>query len=518
MKKRLLTMLVLLVAVAAGAWADTTVTWTASDMTDLTIDFQEGLAADNTIKGITVTASSGGNGVWQGNNISMDEGSTTITFTSSVGNIKSIAITAQSIYSYGDTPAGWTMPGYTKLSWSGDASPTVSMTLSDWTEFSNISEIVFTIEPAAPAAPATTYSVTLADGTEDFDNWTISPTEAAEGAKVTATYSGEKKVKSVKAVKKGGAPDPQAVPLTIEAITEGQIRVGNPKEGMQYSLNGGAKTAVTTDEIVLNAGDKVAFYGNGTTITSYGSSATYDCTRITGNGDGFTCKVYGNIMSLVDEENFATAKTLSEAYAFCNLFYSNTTLTDASGLLLPAMQLAEHCYERMFSSCTALIAAPALPATQLAEACYYNMFYRCSALTAAPELPAMQLAAYCYFSMFYGCSALTAAPALPATQLAKDCYNQMFRGCTALTTSPELPAPTLVSNCYNQMFFQCSNLAIVTCLATSGINEDNSTNKWLQSAGTQAQDTKIVYTVSTAEWPSGVSGIPTNWGRVNVDN
>ena len=76
----------------------------------------------------------------------MDEGSATITFTSSVGNIKSIAITAHSIYSYGDTPSGWTMPGYTKLSWSGDASPTVSLTLSDWTEISNISEIVFTIE------------------------------------------------------------------------------------------------------------------------------------------------------------------------------------------------------------------------------------------------------------------------------------------------------------------------------------------------------------------------------------
>ena len=397
-----------------------------------------------------------------------------------------------------------------------DKTPRINGTPIDggnqWSKGIKKIEVFGYVTPAPP-----TYSVTLAEGTEDSDNWTISPTEAAEGSPVTATYSGEKKVKSVKAVKKGGAPDPLAVPLTIEAITPGIISISNPKEGMQYSKNGGAKTAATTS-IDVAAGDKVAFYGNGTTITSYGSSATYDCTRITGNGDGFTCKVYGNIMSLVDEEGFATAKTLSEAYAFCNLFYSNTTLTDASGLLLPAMQLAEHCYERMFSSCTALIAAPALPATQLAEACYYNMFYRCSSLTAAPELPAMQLAAYCYFSMFYGCSALTAAPALPATQLAKDCYNQMFRGCTALTTSPELPAPTLVSNCYNQMFFQCSNLAIVTCLATSGINEDNSTNKWLQSAGTQAQDTKIVYTVSTAEWPSGVSGIPTNWGREYVDN
>ena len=51
-----------------------------------------------------------------------------------------------------------------------------------------------------------TYKVTLQEGTEDAKNWTV-PEEAAEGASVTVTYNGEKKVKSVKAVKKGGAVD-----------------------------------------------------------------------------------------------------------------------------------------------------------------------------------------------------------------------------------------------------------------------------------------------------------------------
>ncbi len=53
-----------------------------------------------------------------------------------------------------------------------------------------------------------TYSVTLAEGTEDFDKWTIEPAEAAEGASVTVTYKGEKKVKSVKAVKKAAVEKP----------------------------------------------------------------------------------------------------------------------------------------------------------------------------------------------------------------------------------------------------------------------------------------------------------------------
>ena len=394
--------------------------------------------------------------------------------------------------------------------------------------------LLMTAATGAWAQEPAKYKITVAEGTEDATNWTISPAEAAEGSPVTATYNGEKKVKSVKAVKKAPA-DPLAVPMTIEAIAAGTITVSNPKEGMQYSLNGGAKTAVTTS-IDVAAGDKVQFYGNGTNITNYNG------TNITGSGDGFTCKVYGNIMSLVDEENFATAKTLPANSTFMSLFYEFTTLTDASGLLLPAETLVQHCYYSMFQGCTALTAAPELPATQLASGCYYSMFRGCTALTAAPALPATQLANSCYYSMFQHCIALTAAPELPATQAAyscyqqmfqdcyaltaapelpateldNNCYRQMFMGCSALTAAPALPATQLVSNCYRQMFYQCSNLATVTCLATSGIG--SCTNSWLRDAGKEVEGTKTVYTSSSASWPTGNNGIPTGWERVNVDN
>ena len=318
---------------------------------------------------------------------------------------------------------------------------------------------------------AQTYKVSLKDGTEDASNWQGKAGEGeyqalplegvAAGTAVSVKYNGTKKVKSVKAVKAAQADPMLAVPLTIEAITAGSINVVHPMDGMKFSLDGGAtKTAVTTTtgNIALNVGDKVQFYGNGTSITCYGSSSWDDCTMIKGSGEGFTCKVYGNIMSLLDEENFATATTLSE-YTFKSLFLRNPTLTDASGLLLPATQLQESCYEQMFFECTALTAAPALPATQLA--------------------------AHCYESMFNGCSALTAAPVLPATNLVMYCYYAMF-------------------NC-------CSKLATVTCLATSGINQDYSTSYWLNGAGSDVQDTKTVNTVSTANWPSGDNGIPTGW-------
>ena len=380
--------------------------------------------------------------------------------------------------------------------------------------------------PVSATSPLYAY---MKDGVKDADKWTASTDGTNFGAlpigglkgdgseTVTLQYSGRLKVKGVTATsdaEPAAQVDPLAVPMTIEAITAGAIKVSSPKEGMQYSLDGGkTKNAVTTDDIVLNVGDKVQFYGNGTSITSY------DGTNITSSGDGFTCKVYGNIMSLVDETGFATATTLSANNTFYSLFFDFITLTDASGLLLPATQLAANCYRDMFYGCTALTAAPALPATQLANNCYQQMFKSCTALTAAPELPATQLSNNCYYRMFQGCASLTTAPALPATQLASSCYREMFSICARLTTAPVLPAETLVSNCYNQMFYNCSKLATVTCLATSGINQSGSTTRWLQSAGTQAEDTKTVYTISTADWPTmNNNGIPDGWTRVNVDN
>lgn len=363
----------------------------------------------------------------------------------------------------------------------------------------------------------------MKDGVKDADKWTVKVGDGQAQAlpigglkgdgteKVTLQYNGRLKVKGVKAVVEAAQADLQAVPLTIEAITPGIISISKPKEGMQYSLNGGAKTAATTS-IDVAAGDKVQFYGNGTSIT------IYQGTIITGSGNGFTCKVYGNIMSLVDETGFATATTLSGNYTFYRLFYGNTTLTDASGLLLPATELARDCYDQMFMGCTALTTAPALPATTLVEKCYYRMFYNCTALTAAPELPATKLAAECYNQMFMNCTALTAAPVLPAETLVESCYFKMFSSCTSLTTAPVLPATTLVDYCYYGMFDGCSKLATVTCLAESNINMLSSTTNWLSNAGGQAQGTKIFYTVSSADWPTGNNGIPNGWTRVKVDN
>ena len=252
--------------------------------------------------------------------------------------------------------------------------------------------------------------------------------------------------------------NPLATPLTLEAITGGTIVVNNPPSGMQYSLNGVVQEGEPTS-ITVSAGDKVAFYGNGTSITCYGENYT--------NISGGTAqvKVYGNIMSLVDEYNYASATTLADN-AFFELFHENANLTDASGLLLPA--------------------------TTLANNCYYAMFYKCTSLTTAPALPAMTLANNCYSTMFYGCTSLTAAPTLPATTLADGCYGSMFFGCT--------------------------NLSSITCLATEGINENYSTYNWVNGVASSGTFTRASgasvsegSSASGATWPSGRDGIPYYW-------
>ncbi len=149
------------------------------------------------------------------------------------------------------------------------------------------------------------------------------------------------------------------------------------------------------------------------------------------------------------------------------------------------------------------------------------MFRGCTKLTdlsvfSETKLPATELKPSCYRELFRECSSLTAVPKdlLPATTLAERCYQQMFAGCKAITQVPDLPAGTLVTRCYNSMFSGCSALKSITCLATEGINKNNSTTTWVSNVGHNGTFTKK----NGVSWPSsGPNGIPNNWTVVGVD-
>ena len=235
-------------------------------------------------------------------------------------------------------------------------------------------------------------------------------------------------------------------PLTIEAapFTNGYISVINPLQGMKYSKNYGEKIPIESGiEIHYEQFDVVQFYGNGT---------DYSGTKIVSS---INMSLYGNIMSLVDEENFATITTM-EGASFAGLFAGNTCGFEASGLLLPATTLSENCYSGMFAGCSEMSDTPV-------------------------ELPALTLAPGCYSYMFEGCDMIPAAPHLPATELVDRCYASMFSGCGTIEQ--------------------------VTCLATT-IKGTDCTTDWLNGVKPYGTFTKAK---GASCWTGGPSGIPNNW-------
>ncbi len=180
--------------------------------------------------------------------------------------------------------------------------------------------------------------------------------------------------------------NPAVQPLTIEAtVDDVLVNFTNKKGNLQYRKNNGEWTPYS-NSIELDAGQKVSFRGDAATYyDNTNSPSTITCDK--------TCYVYGNIMSLLYNTDFAskTALTNDEKhdYTFSHLFSaespnninSSTILSHPNKeLLLPAIELAKNCYEYMFYGCVSLERAPVLPASALVSGCYNGMFYGCTNL------------------------------------------------------------------------------------------------------------------------------------------
>ncbi len=196
---------------------------------------------------------------------------------------------------------------------------------------------------------------------------------------------------------------------------------------------------------------------------------------------------------------------------YMQMFQDCTSLVTVPSNLLPATKLVHGVYQNMFEGCTSLTSLPTLPATDLTggDQCYTSMFKDCTSLTSVPAdyLPAAKLDLMCYAWMFAGCTSLTSAPALPATTVANDCYHRMFEGCTLLTTAPDLPASTLIGQCYGGMFDGCTSLNYVKCLATTFDDKQMNLGDWMKDVAATGTFVKA----EIADYPLGISGIPTGW-------
>ena len=272
--------------------------------------------------------------------------------------------------------------------------------------------------------------------------------------------------------------------LTFTALANTTFSFKNKGTGndLEYSLDDGttwSSLASETSTPTVAAGSSIIW--RGTREAHVGSSAQGIGTfSSTGSFDAT-----GNILSIVYGDNYANYTTISREYAFYSLFDSCRQLVHTDNVVLPD-NTTEHCYEKMFSGCTAMVTAPTLPSLILTPDCYHDMFRRCSSLTTAP--------------------------ALPATSLQQNCYDGMFRACASLTTSPILPASVIMNYSYQEMFRDCTNLNTVTCLATDITTVQYPMADWLRSVSATGTFYKH-HDMST--WPTGTSGIPSGWLVLN---
>ena len=163
--------------------------------------------------------------------------------------------------------------------------------------------LVAVVSGAWAQEPATTYKVTLQEGTEDAGNWNV-PAEAAAGSPVTATYKGDRKVKSVKAVKKVAAPT--TLDNTIKAWTAGTFAV--PAGGLTYS-------------------DAITVSGNVTLVLTDGETLTLN--KGISLASGATLTIQGNGAMVVNGTNNSTASTVAGSTG--TLILTSGTLTATGG-------------------------------------------------------------------------------------------------------------------------------------------------------------------------------------------
>ena len=248
-------------------------------------------------------------------------------------------------------------------------------------------------------------------------------------------------------------------PLTFRATKDGSTvkltKNGTPSGDFQTSRDGGNTWSdYTIDSVItLKTGDEVSFRAK--SDRSAQTEMVYFYFRMTGK-----IEAWHNVMSLYRTNDFATYKSVVDC-----------------------------AFGRLLAWCPSLTKAPVLPATTLAYSCYWEMFAGCQSLEKAPELP--------------------------ATALAVDCYYGMFRSCWSLVKAPELTATTLAKRCYDWMFDGCGSLNEVRCKIPSSYSSSDISsyaNNWLYGVAS----TGTFYTNAYANWPSGESGIPTGWTRVNT--
>ena len=312
-----------------------------------------------------------------------------------------------------------------------------------------------------------------------------------------------------------------AVPLTFEILSAGTITRSRyyTETSIDYNLNGAGWTDMNDagNSISVNAGDNVKFRGNNYTV---GNSS------VLGYGlFGGTAKfnAYGNIMSLLDGDNYAGMEDFTDAqntpYSFASLFENCTGLVSIENLVLPATALTESCYDQMFRGCTSLnTIMDRLPATSVQSQSYRHMFSGCTSLSAVDRdifiaLSGGTLPARAASSMFASTS-LVVAPILYAQSIGNDTYGAMFRNTNTLVVGPIVCCEYMTSAWTN--FLTSTQLRAVAYYATGATARTVSTPAIAPTGGPTP---KYFYRYPGATWMTNSpwTVYTNNWALTDLD-
>ena len=280
--------------------------------------------------------------------------------------------------------------------------------------------------------------------------------------------------------------------FTIESLQDNnEIKMQRNKTPnnpiLSYSLDDGETWTTTTISGnvtfgTINTGQKIIFKGTNTRFaTAWDTYNYFNSTK--------QFKVYGNIMSLFNGDDFKTNYEFdSSTTLHCAGLFRTTYLVDASNLILSASTLYTSSYNGMFRGATALQHGPQMLATTpTGTECCSSMFEGCINLEEPIEINFTTLSQQCCFRMFV--------------------MNRNSKITTPkMTKSPILRCNTAAQDCYKEMFKGNGNLNEITCLLTSSTG---GTDSWLQNA---CAATGIFYKSPLKnDWPVNSSGVPTGW-------
>ena len=240
-----------IVTVTAG---ENTIIWTQDFINNIDgyVSDGNGYTTNNTNSGISVTAQGTGETMlnFSGGMINCMEGSGSITFTSSVGKIKKIEISAMMIENCsGD---GWSIDYEYGATWEGTAANSVSMNVG---QVLGISQIVFTVElneivPVSAITLNESNATIVVGNTEQLSVSSIAPDNATD-----KTYTWSSSDESIATVDQTGK---------VTAIAAGKATVyATAKDGS--GVKGGCEITVKEFEIPSSA--RIFKYGANQSVT-----------------------------------------------------------------------------------------------------------------------------------------------------------------------------------------------------------------------------------------------------------